>query len=127
MTARLMLCIAGALALVSLAQAGEIKQDWEGAPAKPLSGDYQIYGGTLSGMLPPTPKDRKAAFMFKGPLAKDLFNQIGPDVKDSCSAAGDYRERNRGDMSCTYTKAHGYACYFGLDVVTGKSIHGSIC
>ena len=95
MNARL-ICIAGALALFSLAQAGEKEQEWEGASPKPLSGDYQVYGGTLSEMLPPTAKDRKVAFMFKGQLAKDLFNQIGPDAKDSCSAAADYRERNRG-------------------------------
>jgi hypothetical protein len=121
------ICVLCAFALFSFAHADEKKHEWEGAPSKPLSGDYQVYGGTLSEMLPPTQKDRKVAFMFKGPLARDLFNQIGPDAKDSCSAAADYRERNRGDLSCTYTKTNGYACYFGLDVPTGKSTNGSIC
>jgi hypothetical protein len=117
-----------ALAIFSDVRAGEKKSDeWEGAPPKPLNGDYQVYGGTLSEMLPPTKKDRKIAFMFKGGLARDLFNQIGPDSKDTCSAANDYRERARGDISCTYTSAQGYSCYLGLNVVTGKSTQGSIC
>lgn len=126
MSARVLFII-GALAIFAPVLADEKKPEWEGALPKPLRGDYQVYGGTLSEMLPPTKKDRKVAFMFKGPLAKDLFDQIGPDAKDSCSAAADYRERNRGDLSCTYTKDNGYACYFGLDVPTGKSTNGSIC
>lgn len=121
------LIAAVSLALTSAAYATEKHVEWEGAPAKPLSGDYQVYGGTLSEMLPPTAKDRKVAFMFKGALAKELFNQIGPDVKESCSAAADYRERRKGDLDCTFTKANGYACYIGLDVPTGKSTNGSIC
>lgn len=117
-----------ALAFFSLAQAAEKKEaEWYGP--KPLKGDYQVYGGTLSEKLPPTPKDRKVAFMFKGQFAKDLFNQIGPDVTkdDACSSAADYRERRRGDVDCVYTKDSGYSCYFGLDVPTGKSTYGSIC
>ena len=117
-----------ALAFISLAQAADKKEaDWY-APA-PLKGDYQVYGGTLSEKLPPTPKDRKVAFMFKGPFAKDLFNQIGPDVKkaDACSSAASYRERRRGDVDCVYTKDNGYSCYFGIDVLTGKSMYGAIC
>jgi hypothetical protein len=122
-----LLCLVGALGLFSLARAGEKKPEWQGAPPLPLRGNYQIYGGTLSEMRAPTQKDRKVAFMFSGPLAKDLFNQIGPDAKDACSAAEDYRERNRGDLSCTYTKDQGYICYLGLDVPSGKSTNGSIC
>lgn len=117
-----------ALSIFSLAQAAEKKEEaWYGQ--KPLNGNYQVYGGTLSEKLPPTPKDRKVAFMFKGQFAKDLFNQIGPDVKkdDACSSAEDYRERRRGDVDCVYTKDSGYSCYFGLDVPTGKSTYGSIC
>jgi|SRR5471032_2870880 len=119
-------CAVGALALLSLASADEKKTEWAGAPPKPLSGNYQVYGGTLSEMLAPTAKDRKVAFMFKGPLAKDLFTQIGPDVKESCSTDPGYRERRRGQLVCTHD-TDGYLCYFGLDVVTGKSTFGSIC
>jgi hypothetical protein len=126
MSARLMFIVA-ALTLYPMVQAIEKQPEtWDGRP-KPLKGDYQVYGGTLSEALPPTRNDRKVAFMFKGPLAKDLFNQLGPDAKISCSSASDYRERNRGDLSCTYTKDEGYSCYFGLDVPTGKSTNGAIC
>ncbi|MBC7453180.1 MAG: hypothetical protein H7335_05675 [Massilia sp.] len=116
-----------ALAFFSLAQAAEQDPEWDGT--QPLKGHYQVYGGTLSEKLPPTPKDRKVAFVFKGLFAKDLFNQIGPDVKkeDACSSATNYRERRRGDVDCVYTKDSGYSCYFGLDVTTGKSTYGAIC
>ncbi|WBS01645.1 hypothetical protein OU994_25805 [Pseudoduganella sp. SL102] len=118
---------AAALTLPLTAHTAEGKATAWSAKPRPLRGDYQVYGGTLSEMLPPTHRDRKIAMMFKGPLAKELFEQIGPDEKASCSDAADYRERNRGDLSCTYTKEDGHACYFGIDVISGKAIIGSIC
>lgn len=127
---RIYLVLFAVLALCPSAHADQPakkKQDqWDGSP-KPLKGDYQVYGGTLSEPVSPGRKDRKVAFMFTGPLAKELFDQVGPDAKPSCSDAPGYRERNRRDLSCTYTKEDGYTCYFGLDVVTGKSTPGSIC
>lgn len=97
--------------------------------AKPLKGDYYVYGGTLGEMTPPTQKDRKVSFMLTGPLAKDLFNQLGPDVRkdNACSSSTDYRERRRGDLDCVFTKSGGYVCYLGLNVRDGKSMIGSIC
>lgn len=47
-----------------------------GAP-KPLRGDYQIYGGTLSEMLAPTPGDKKVAFMVTGPGRKTCSCRSG--------------------------------------------------
>ncbi len=121
-------CVIGALALLSAAQAAPKKEEGRYL-AKPLKGDYYVYGGTLGEMVPPTQKDRKVSFMFTGPLAQDLFNQIGPDVKkeDSCSSAAGYRERRKGDLNCVYTKEGGYVCYVGIDVVTGRSMNGTIC
>lgn len=118
-------CLMGLFAVAHAADRKE--EEWYGA--KPLKGSYQVYGGTLSGMLPPSAKDQKVSLRFTGPLAKDLFSQIGPDVKkaDSCSSAIDFRERRRGDVACVYTKADGYICYFGLNVPTGKSTYGVIC
>lgn len=127
MSARLVF-IGAAAALVLYAQAKPAEEKpgtWDGRP-KPLKGDYQVYGGTLSEAMPPTGKDRKVAFMFTGPLAKELFDQIGPDVKMACSDATGYRERRRGDLMCTRDE-DGYSCYFGLDVPTGKSTYGAIC
>jgi hypothetical protein len=125
MSARLMFIVT-ALALYSLARAGE-KSESQGFDQKPLKGVYLIYGGQLGDTVPPTKKDRKVAFTFKGPLAKDLFDQIGPDKKDACGAAPDHRIRDRGDLSCIWDKREGYSCYFGLNVPTGKSTYGAIC
>jgi hypothetical protein len=125
MRARLVFIVA-ALTLYSLAKAAEKKPGAGDGRPKPLKGDYQVYGGTLSEAMPPTSKDRKVAFMFTGPLAKELFGQIGPDMKLSCSDAAGYRERRRGDLMCTHDE-DGYSCYFGLDVPTGKSTNGAIC
>ncbi|MYN47640.1 hypothetical protein GTP23_21595 [Pseudoduganella sp. FT93W] len=115
-----------ALALFPAERAAEQQEPWDGRP-KPLNGDYQVYGGTLSESVPPTRKDRKISFMFTGPLGKDLFEHIGPDLKEACGAAPDHRTRRRGDLSCVWTKEGGYVCYLGLDVPTGKSTSGSIC
>jgi hypothetical protein len=115
-----------ALALNPLTQAAEKPETWTRG-GKPLRGDYWVYGGELGDTVPPTKKDRKVAFTFTGPLAKDLFDQIGPDKKDTCGAAPDHRIRDRGDVSCVWDKREGYSCYFGLDVPKGKSINGAIC
>ena len=125
MNARLAFIVA-ALALYVPTRAAE-KPEIQDFGQKPLKGDYLIYGGELGDTVPPTKKDRKVAFTFKGPLAKDLFEQIGPDRKDACGAASDHRIRERGDLSCVWDKHEGYICYFGLDVPTGKSTFGSIC
>lgn len=114
------------MAMCSLANATDQKEQGRYG-AKALKGDYYTYGGTLGEMTPPTQKDRKLSFMFTGELAKDLFDQIGPDVKDACSSGPNYRERRRGDLDCIFTKEEGYACHVGLDVRTGKSLIGSIC
>jgi hypothetical protein len=95
--------------------------------AKPLKGDYYVYGGSLGDSVPPTDKDRKVSMMITGPLAKELFDQIGPDRKDACGAGPDHRTRLRGHLTCVWQKSDGHACYFGLDVPTGKSTHGTIC
>lgn len=95
--------------------------------AKPLKGDYYVYGGSIEDKTPPTSKDRKLSLMLTGPLAKELFDHIGPDLKDACGAGPDHRERNRGDLICLWTKEYGYACYVGIDVRTGKSMVGVIC
>ncbi|MCC7714482.1 hypothetical protein [Janthinobacterium lividum] len=121
-------CCAMALVLFSPSQAAAKQPVWTGEP-RPMRGDYQIYGGMLSEMLPPTRNDRKVAIMVIGELARELFTQIGPDVKQeqACSFSADYRERCRGDIACVHTKGAEYECYFGLDLRTGKGTSGAIC
>lgn len=125
MSARVVLVVS-AFALYSHTPAAE-KPETQSFGQKQLRGDYLIYGGELGDTVPPTKKDRKVAFTFREPLAKDLFDQIGPDRKDACGAAPDHRIRDRADLSCVWDKRDGYICYFGLDVTTGKSTYGSIC
>lgn len=125
MNARLM-CIVGLLALFSLVQAAEKKQEWT-PEFKPFSGRYQVYSGSPSEKQPPTPSDKQASVVLTGRAAKDLFDQIGPDVKNACSSDRNYRERHKGDLACSYTKENGYQCFFGIDLRTGKSSPGSIC
>jgi hypothetical protein len=40
------------------------------------------------------------AFKFTGPLGKDLFDHIGPDIEDACGAGPDHRTRSRDDLDC---------------------------
>lgn len=122
------LCLAYLVsALLLLPQAHAAEKDPSRFMAKPLKGDYYVYGGSIGDKTPPTPKDRKLSLMLTGPLAKELFDHIGPDLKDACGAGPDNRERNRGDLICLWTKDEGYSCYIGLDVRTGKSMVGVTC
>ena len=118
--------IVSTLALFSLAHATEKKPQWT-PDFKPYSGRYLVYSGSPSERQPPTSSDKQASVVLTGKAAKDLFQQIGPDVKDACSADPHYRERRKGHLDCAYTKENGYECFFGIDLRTGKSKSGSIC
>lgn len=113
----------GAIAVLSVAYAAE-KNDWW--KFKPFKGSYLIYSGSLGEEQPPTQTDRKVAFMVTGALAKEMFDSMYPDAKDQCSDDKDYRERNKGQVSCTQDK-DGYACHFGFNLRTGESIPGANC
>ena len=99
------------------------------AEPRSLNGSYQIYGGSLAEMQPPSPGDAHVSFRFKGRSASDLFDSIGPDVKkqDACSGVAGYRERRRGHLLCVRTKEDGPTCYLGLDLRKGKSDAGAVC
>jgi len=126
MNARLV-CLVSAIALFPYANASDQKKPAGRNGATPLEGDYYIYGGTLGDSIPATANDRKVSMMLSGPLAKVLFDQIGPDKKNACGAGHDQRTRLRGHLYCIWNKGDGYYCYFGLDVLTGKSTFGAIC
>lgn len=128
MKRNLALIIATAILAIPLAHA-EPNKPWDGS-YKAFKGGYLIYSGDLGEQQPPTRTDRKTSFTVDGPLAKELFEAIGPDLKDACGSLSGLRVRNKGDLDCTYDKDHPaapYTCHFGLDLRTGKSITGSIC
>ena len=117
-----------ACAIAVIPAAGEQSRA-ETAEPRPLTGNYQVYGGSLADMLPPTSSDRQLAFRFDGQTAQDLFSYIGPDVKKdkACTDDPEYRERRRGHLHCVYWRKTGYRCFLGLDLKTGKSDYGSTC
>lgn len=104
-------------------------KDWDGSYSR-FMGHYLIYSNDLDEKAPPTPSDRRASFQLEGPLAKNLFDAIGPDRNDACGASSELRIRRRGDLDCSLDKLDKrspYTCHFGLDIRTGKSIAGSTC
>jgi hypothetical protein len=116
--------IAGATALVSLA-CSIGAAEWP-APYRPFSGKYTIYSGELGDQQAPTRNERKVSFIIDGGPAKEMFDSMYPDDKETCGSEGT-RARTRGNVWCTYQQARGYKCYFGFDLRTGKSIGGGIC
>jgi hypothetical protein len=120
--------VAVATALCILARADD-KKTWDGS-YKPFQGQYLVYSGELGEQAVPTRTERKAAIMIEGLVAKELFDAIGPDLKDACGTLSGLRVRQKGDVDCTYDKdtpSAPYTCHFGFNLRTGKSIGGSIC
>lgn len=97
------------------------------AAPKPLKADYVIYSGDLGEQMPPTKTDRKISINVTGQPAKDIFDEIGPDIKAACLTGKGQRERRKGNVWCYYLPRNGYACYFGFDLRTGNSIDGGEC
>lgn len=118
--------ILGTTALFSLAYAAK---PWDGN-YKAFKGAYLIYSGDLGEEAAPITSDRKLAFMVEGEVARNLFDAIGPDLKDACGSTSGMRLRQKGDLDCTYDKGarrSPYVCHFGINLKTGKSMYGSIC
>jgi hypothetical protein len=111
--------------LFPLAYAAE--QAHQPAPYRPFKGDYTIYSGELDDQQAPTRDDRKLSFIIEGQPAKDIFNAIPRDEKETCSSGKGARSRRKGNVWCTFNPGDGYTCYFGFDLRTGKSIAGGIC
>lgn len=102
--------------------------DWSSS-YRPAAVRYVIYGNSLGDSAPPSSDDRKIAFEVTGRSAREIFDAIGPDLKDSCSSEPEIRFRSRDEerVSCIKTVKGDYTCHFGFDLKSGKSIGGSIC
>ena len=102
--------------------------DWEFL-YRPASVKYAIYGSDLGDTTAPSKKDAKIAFVINDSAAKNIFDAIGPDKPDQCSSAPGVKVRYKdgGKFACTRSADAQYACYFGFDLKSGKSIGGSIC
>ena len=116
-------------AIMSLLVQASTAKPWDGTYTS-YKGHYLIYSNALDEKQPPTPDDKKMALMVEGALAKEMFNAIGPDLKEACGTSSRLRIRAKGDVECTHDKdtpSSPYACRFGLNLRTGKSIPGSTC
>lgn len=118
-----MVCLA-----LSIAAFCAFADDWVFS-YRPASVQYAAYGNSLGDPTAPTRDDTKIAFEVTGRAAKDIFEAIGPDRKDQCSpdAGTRFRSRDEEKISCVRSNKGEYACHFGFDLKSGKSIGGSIC
>lgn len=117
-----------AAAAASLAYAGT-KKVWDGRFA-PSTIHYLIYSQDLDEAQAPTAADQRISVAITGDLAKQMFDAIGPDLKEACGTTLGMRQRQRGDVDCSYDKEQRgspYTCHFGIDLRKGKSIAGSTC
>ena len=94
---------------------------------RPFKGEYSIYGGALGEAKSPTKRSKNIAYHVKGSVAKQMFEAMGPDLKEVCGAEGGQRIRQRAEVSCLFNPEYGYSCDFGFDLITGRSIAGSEC
>ena len=113
----------GAVATLTLTYAAERSEWWQ---FKPFKGNYLVCSGTLGEEQPPTVGDRKISFSVTGPLAREMYDSMYPDAKQTCSDDKGHHERYKGNVSCV-RDPDGYICHFGFNLRTGASISGATC
>lgn len=122
--------VLAACGVVSFAFAADTLGTWQ-----PLQeGRYKIFSGdTVAYGEAPTAKDRKLSIVVKGQSAKDIFDSIGPDARETCSSEKGVRERNKGAVQCMYTAkdanepGKGYRCWIGVNLINGQGIPTVSC
>lgn len=122
--------ILAACGVVSLAFAADTLGTWQplqDSRYKIFSGDSVSYGEA------PTTTDRKLSIVVKGQAAKEIFDSIGPDARETCSSEKGDRERNKGAVQCMYTAkgvnepGKGYRCWIGVNLINGQGIPTVSC
>ena len=116
---------AALLALLFLSVAA-VAADWA-FEFKPINAQMAIYSGGLGDPGMPTAQEAKVSFHVQGKAARDLFDHMGPDVKNECSSDPKVRVRMKERLQCTRYSKSEYSCYFGFDLKDSKSNAGSIC
>lgn len=128
MKPRRTLALIATAAMFTLACAST-KKAWDGS-YKTSSLHYLLYSNDLDEAQPPTRADQRLSVAVTGELARQMFEAIGPDLKLACGTTQGMRQRQRGDVDCSYDKdqsASPYTCHFGIDLRNGKSIAGATC
>ena len=113
--------------LCQLVNAGESeKKPHELNEWNPLQASYKIHSGGTAYSELPTNDDSALTVAFRDEAAKQVFEQIGPDVKSACNDAPGYRVREKKGVYCSYTprlenpkNAH-YRCWVGINLRTGE-------
>jgi hypothetical protein len=125
--------IAVAITLLSLAHAGDRPDDPSGLWKSLQGATYKFHSGIVADHEPPTAKDSRLTIVLHGKAAKELFESIGPDQKETCDDVTGDRERAKKGVSCTYTaslvndKDGPVKCWIGLDLKTGDTIGTISC
>lgn len=119
--------IATAIGSASIAYAAA-KKNWDGSYTSATI-HYLIYSNDLDEAQAPTPADQRLSVAVTGDLAKQIFDTIGPDLKVACGTTLGMRQRQRGDVDCSFDKEQSspYTCHFGFNLRKGKSIAGATC
>jgi len=92
-----------------------------------FNASYKIHSGGTAYSELPTKTDSAVSVYFKDEAAKQVFEQIGPDVEPVCHS-GDkgYRVREKKGVYCSYSprlenpKNSHYRCWIGIDLRTGE-------
>ena len=104
----------------------------EGADAPPYASsrmNYRIYGRDLGDPGPATSTDAKLSVFVDGKAAKELFDRLGKDQYDACTAGQDVcvRVAPGQQLRCQREADATYTCTLGIDLKTGRPIPGSVC
>lgn len=105
------------------------KTERELASPKKITGVYRVYGGGLGDPIAPSANDTKIMVSVEGTMAKEMFDAIGPDVRDVCTEGTGTRVRQKANQNlhCMRSGSGEYSCNFGFDLRNGKSIPGIVC
>jgi hypothetical protein len=112
--------------VLSLAQAADPSSDpfglWKAFPAI-----YKIHSGSIADRTPPTATDRMLTVLIDGNAAKQIFDSIGPDLREACSSEDGDRARAKKGVYCAYAaqlngpKDSPYRCWIGVNLRTGDT------
>ena len=94
-----------------------------------MEAQYLLYSGAIGDPMPVEQHNAKLALAITGEAAEEIFQQIGPDLKDECDAGNESRFRTNDNVSvaCQYHLQDGYLCYLGIDLVKGMPVNASVC
>ena len=117
---------AAAIALLACGATFAAESAWRLTYAS-FQGGFLIYGGGLGDPVAPSSRSKNVAFTVTGEVAKQIFEAMGPDLKNRCGAGDGQRIRQRAELVCIARPDEGYRCSFGFDLLSGRSIGGSLC